>query len=137
MAQKTHIARKGQDADFAALTYRATVTTKAASYTVTAEESGTVFVATAADIVFTLPSTAAGLRYQFVLAAAGLSSGTGLSVSPAAADKIMGNGFTAADNKDAINTGETDREGDCIEVVGDGADGWYIIDVIGTWAREA
>ena len=113
------------------------VALKSANYTVTAEESGTHFVATAANLVFTLPSTAAGLWYKFSVAAAGLSAGTGLSVSPAAADKIMGNGFTSADNKDAINSGATDREGDVLGVIGDGVDGWVVELVIGTWAREA
>lgn len=116
---------------------KVSVVSKSGDYTCLAADSGVHFLAGAANIVFTLPSTAAGLRYTFQLAAAGLSSGTGLSISPAAADKIMGNGFTSADNKDAINTGATDREGDLIEVVGDGADGWYITRVIGTWAREA
>ncbi len=116
--------------------WRAAVSSKSANYTVTTADSGTVFVAGAADLVFTLPATASGLRYRFVLASAGLSTGTGLSISPAAADKIMGNGFTSADNKDAVLAGSGDREGDCIEVVGDGADGWYITSVIGTWTRE-
>jgi hypothetical protein len=116
---------------------KAPVETKAGAYTVTAADSGKVFVATAADVVFTLPATSAGLTYRFVVAASGLSAGTGLSVSPAAVDKIMGNGFTSADDKDAILSGATDREGDCITIVGDGADGWYITGVVGTWARQA
>ena len=110
---------------------------KAANYTVPREESGTTYVATAANLVFSLPPTEKGLQFTFVLAASGLSAGTGMSVSPQATDKIMGNGFTSADNKDAINTGATDREGDLITVVGDGVDGWYIVDVVGTFAREA
>lgn len=114
-----------------------TVVSKGAAYTVAPQDTNTVFVATAADVVFTLPATQKGLVYTFALAAAGLSAGVGLSVSPQAADKIMGNGFTSADNKDAINTGATDREGDLIEVTGDGDLGWYITRVIGTWAREA
>jgi hypothetical protein len=105
---------------------------------VTAADSGTVFIAGAADIVFTLPATIAGLRYGFVIATAGLSSGTGLSISPAAADKIMGNGFTSQDNKDAICAGSGDREGDQIRIFGDGVDGWYFDGpALGTWTREA
>lgn len=111
------------------------VASKAANYTVLASESGTVFIATAADVVFQLPSTSAGLRYTFVFKAP--SGGTGGSVSPAAADKVMGDGVTSADNKDIINTGATDREGDSIEVIGDGLDGWFIITKSGTFAREA
>ncbi|MEX2031634.1 MAG: hypothetical protein WEA81_02090 [Dehalococcoidia bacterium] len=110
---------------------------KTASYTVLASESGTVFVAVAADLVFTLPATAAGLRYTFALGPAGLSAGAGLSISPAAADAIHGNGLTSVDNKDLINTGATDREGDMVELVADGVDGWFIVSVNGTWAKEA
>lgn len=111
------------------------IQSKAASYTVLAEESGTVFVATAADVEFTLPATALGLTYTFVFKVP--SAGVGGQVSPVAADKIMGNGFTSADNKAAINSGATDREGDAITVVGDGSDGWFIVSLTGTWAREA
>lgn len=107
---------------------------KAAAYTVLASESGTTFIVTAADVKFTLPSTAAGLRYTFIVKT--LSTTTGCQLSPAAADKIMGNGFTAADNKDAINTAATDAEGDMMTLVGDGVDGWLIEAVLGTWARE-
>lgn len=111
------------------------VDTKTAAYTLTREDSGKVIVANAVDLVFTLPATEKGLIYTFVVKA--LSATTGLQISPQAADKIMGNGFTSADDKDAINTAATDREGDLIEVIGDGLDGWYITRVIGTWARQA
>lgn len=111
------------------------VETKAANYTCVAADSGKVFVVGAADVVFTLPATVAGLRYRFVVST--LSTSTGCSISPNSADKIMGNGFTSDDDKDAINTAATDREGDMIEVVGDGNLGWYITEVIGTWARES
>lgn len=109
--------------------------TVTANQTLTAADSGKTYVANAADLVFTLPATAKDLIYRFVVKT--LSATTGLSVSPVAADKIMGNGFTSANDKDAINTAATDREGDMIEVVGDGVDGWYISAVIGTWARQA
>jgi len=113
------------------------VVTKSADYTVTAADSRKVIVVTGADKVMTLPATVAGLEYTFVLASAGLSAGTGLSISPNAADKIMGNGFTSADDKDAILAGASDREGDALTLVGDGVDGWYIVGVTGTWTRQA
>lgn len=103
----------------------------------TEADSNKVILVGAANLVMTLPATQAGLKFTFVLQAAGLSGGTGLSISPQAADKIMGNGFTSQDNKDAILAGSGDREGDLIEVVGDGVDGYYISRVIGTWTREA
>lgn len=107
----------------------------ATNQTLTADDSGKTYIGLAADLVFTLPPTAENLRYAFVTKT--LSTVTGLSVSPNAADKIMGNGFTSADDKDAINTAATDREGDLIEVTGDGVDGWFITRVIGTYARQA
>jgi hypothetical protein len=107
---------------------------KAANYTVVAADTGKVIEAAAVDLVFTLPATVAGLQFTFVVKT--ISATTGLSISPAAADKIMGNGFTAADDKDAINTAATDRVGDSLTLVGDGVDGWYVVGVTGTWARE-
>lgn len=116
---------------------RRPVLTKSADYTVTVGDSGAVIVVTGVDKTMTLPATAAGLWYTFVLAAAGLSAGTGLSISPNAADKIMGNGFTSADDKDAVLAGSGDREGDSLTLVADGADGWLIVGVTGTWTRQA
>ena len=112
------------------------ILTKSADYTVTAEDSNSIIIVTGVDKVMTLPATAEGLKYTFVLAAAGLSVGTGLQISPAAADKIMGNGFTSADDKDAILAGSGDREGDSITIIGDGSLGWYIVGVVGTWTRQ-
>lgn len=112
------------------------VITKATNYTVTAEDSGAVFYATAADVVFTLPATQEGLEYTFIVGVA--SGGTGVSISPAAVDKLTGRGVaTPLDDKDLINTGATDVVGDSVTIRGDGADGWYIIDSEGIWAREA
>ena len=120
-----------------ALSSKRPILTKSADYTLTTADSGSLVIVTGVDKVLTLPATAAGLFFTIVLAAAGLSSGTGLSISPNSADKIMGNGFTAADNKDAILAGSGDRDGDSITLVADGADGWYITAVTGTWTREA
>ena len=113
-----------------------TVNLAAATQALTAAQSGQKFVG-AVDAVFTLPAAAAGTKgvwYEFETGA--LSSGTGLSVSPAAADHIRGNGLTSVDNKDLINTGATDRLGDMVRLYCDGVDGWVIEAVIGTWAKE-
>lgn len=111
------------------------IVTKTASFTVTEADSGKVFICNAADLVATLPSTAEGLVFTFVTKVA--SAGVGTSVSPAAADKIMGAGVTAADNKDLINSGASDVVGDSVTIVGDGLDGWFVLSTTGTWAREA
>jgi hypothetical protein len=112
----------------------------APTQTLTPEQSGQRFVG-AVDAVFTLPSAAAtpvGTFYDFECGA--VSAGTGLSISPAAADSIAGNGLTNVVNKDLINTGATDRLGDSVRIYCTGAAGvaaWWIAGIIGTWAKEA
>jgi hypothetical protein len=108
---------------------------KTANFTVTAADSGKVYLLAAADIVVTLPATEAGLEYTFITHT--VSAGTGASVSPAAADAIHGKGLTSVDNKDLINTGATDAEGDSVTLVGDGVDGFWVVAANGTWAKEA
>lgn len=108
-----------------------------AATTLTPADNGALVVITgSASTIVSLPATQKGLKYTFVLGAVA-GSGDGHAVSPAAADKIMGNGFTSADDKDAICSQATDREGDSITLEGDGSLGWYITAVTGTWARQA
>lgn len=94
-------------------------------------DSGVVQNVTATATI-TLPATVVGSQY--IIRNAGDGSVT-VTVSPAAADKIMGNGFTSADNKDAINT--LGKGGDFIHLVGDGVNGYHVAAVSGTWTREA
>jgi|19_taG_2_1085344.scaffolds.fasta_scaffold00234_37 hypothetical protein len=111
------------------------VETKTADYTLVAADSGKTFIAGAVDLTFTLPATISGFKATFIVAT--VSATTGCSISPNASDKIIGNAFAGTDDKDAINTAATDVAGDAIEIVGDGSDGWYIKNIIGTWALEA
>lgn len=112
-----------------------TVRAITASATLTAADDGAVIIAdSTTSVVMTLPATAKGLKFTLIVGQ--LTTSGGHAFSPAAADKIMGNGFTAADDKDAICSAATDRVGDAITLVGDGVDGWYITSVTGTWARE-
>lgn len=147
--QKTLIPRKNQDAEFAnvdvdSLTIRGVdykavpkdVLIKSADYTLVAADSGKTIFVTGVDKVLTLPATVAGLKYTIVLKNAGLSAGTGLSISPAAADFITGNGLSAVDDKDLILAGSGDRAGDCVTIEADGVDGWFITSIIGTWSKE-
>ncbi len=97
-------------------------------------------------ITVTLPATSAGAYFIIRNGGAAITSGgpSGatsdasvlVTVSPNASDKIQGNGFTAADDKDALNTKATAKVGDEIRIVGDGTDGWLITHVKGTWVRE-
>lgn len=102
-----------------------------------AADSGKTYLVTGADQTFTLPATVEGLEYTFILAAAGLSAGTGLSISPNAADAIHGAGLTSVDDKDLILAGGGDAEGDTVTIRADGVDGWYITSVFGTWSKQA
>lgn len=125
------------DANMMVTGIRQVVNLAAATQTVTVAQSGETFVGLV-DAVFTLPAAAAGTKgvfYRFVCGAA--SGGTGLSISPNASDNIRGAGLSATDNKDLINTGATDVIGDTATIVCDGADGWIIISLSGTWAKEA
>lgn len=113
-----------------------------ANRTMTGFDSGKTFIIGANDLTITLPAVSglsgvgSGCVYRFVLRSDGLSTGTGLSLSPNSADQFYGNGFTPLDNKDAILSGASDRAGDTITIVSDGQDGWIITNVIGTWTRE-
>jgi hypothetical protein len=92
------------------------------------------------DAVFTLPAAAAGTEgIWFEFECGALSTGTGLSISPAAADAIGGNGLSVVVDKDLINTGATDRLGDFVRIYCTGVTGataWRIESIIGTWAKE-
>lgn len=98
-----------------------------------ADNGATVIVSNAASCIVSLPATQKGLTYTLVVGS--LPTGLGHALSPVAADKIIGNGFTPADDKDALCAAAGDRLGDSITVVGDGVDGWYITAINGTWTN--
>jgi len=108
--------------------------TISANDTMAEGDSGTVKLIDTDAVVITLPATAAGMTLTFVNV--GDNGTVGFSVSPNASDKIMGNGYTSADNKDVINTKATAKKGDYIKLVGDGVNGWFVQDVRGVWDRE-
>lgn len=127
------------DSDVVRFVSGATVEAKTASFTITSEDDGKVFLAdSTSSVVATLPAASADTKgMRVALAVKQLTTSGGHAFSPAAADKIIGNGFTAADDKDAICSAASDRVGDVMWLQCDGDEGWYIISVIGTWAREA
>jgi len=110
---------------------------KSANYTVTAADSGLVINVTASCTI-TLPAIAAGTSSVRAIVRVG-KEGITVNVSPNSADKIVGNGFTAADDKDAIATNQP--AGSFLELLGvneattDSA--WTVQHVLGTWTREA
>lgn len=117
------------------------------SKTLTAADNGIVQNVIADGLTITLPSTAVGLAFTVRNGGVPASSaikGTGtngtalLTVAPAAADQIAGLGFTAADNKAALNTKATSHVGDFITIIGDAttAVGWNVLSSQGIWARQ-
>lgn len=110
----------------------------AANVTLAYRDTPVTVICTAADLVITLPKAQHESRGMDVMVQTfSLSVGTGTSISPDADDKIQGTGITAADDKDLINSGASDAIGDTAQLVCDGVDGWRIVNLIGTWARQA
>ena len=100
-----------------------------------AEDTGKLMEADTDDVVFTLPSTVAGITYHIRnIAADGAAK---VSISPAAIDLIAGPDIAGADDKDLINTKATAKRGDYVVLVGNGAAGWHVVDISGTWAAES
>jgi hypothetical protein len=101
--------------------------------TLDANSTGTTYTVTA-DAVITLPSTAIGVTYTFINA--GLDAAVLITLSPASADLIRGQGYAGAANTDHINTKTTAKKGDYCTIVGDGSLGWYIQRQSGTWTHQ-
>lgn len=84
------------------------------------------------DSTVTLPATSA--KYGFILRVG--ADNVTLNISPAAADKIWGNGANGGtDNKDLIFTDQP--IGSFVELAGDGTDGYRVVRVHGTATFEA
>jgi hypothetical protein len=114
---------------------------KAANFNITAGDDGKTFVFNdgTGSLVASLPKAATenkGMKVGFIVNALA-GAGAGHAISPNAADKIVGNGFTPLADKDAICSAASDRLGDYIEFESNGVDTWFVTGVIGTWAREA
>ncbi len=97
-------------------------------------------------ITVTLPATTAGAAFTVRNGGAKISGAPVgalsdqsnlVTIAPNASDQIAGNAFTAADNKAALNTKATARVGDEVTLIGDGTNGWNLLNVKGVWARAA
>ena len=114
-------------------------TSRTAAFALTAQDAGILNnMNAAASVIATLPLAAScpGASFKFYVAQLP-SSGAGVAVSPAAADMIIGNGFTGAADKDAVCVVASDRVGDYIEVTSLGGTTYLITGINGTWSREA
>lgn len=103
-----------------------------------AQDSGKLFCVTDAGDAdaLTLPAIADGLGGITILAVGAFGS-TAVTVSPAAADSILGPDITAADDKDLICTKATQRRGDFVTLDLGDADGYVVTEMRGIWARQA
>ncbi len=106
-------------------------------------DQGTVQNVTVSSTI-TLPATTAGAVFVIrnggtlasgVPAGAYSDKGVTITVAPNSVDQIAGLGFTATDNKAAINT--LGFVGDELILVGDGTNGWGVLTAKGTWTRQA
>lgn len=111
--------------------------TKTGDYTATAADSGLVlnFTATA---TLTLPAVAAGTSNVTIIARVGKDPIT-LTVSPNSADKIVGNGFTAADDKDLIFTSQPAGSYVVLQCTNEATtdSAWTVQRILGTATRQA
>lgn len=103
-----------------------------------AQDSGKLFAVDADGDgdALTLPAIADGFGGATILAIGAFGT-TALTISPAAADMILGPDITGADNKDLILTKATQRRGDFVSLMLGDADGYVVTSMRGTWAREA
>jgi len=108
---------------------------KESSYTVANGDSGKTLTSKTDGIVFTLPAISVGRVVTFVNTAQdGVNTFT---ISPAAADGILYAG-SLVDDKDLINTKATSKVGDFVTLASlNSTDHWTVVDVQGTWAKEA
>ena len=114
-----------------------------ADKTISLDESGIVFLVGTDALTITLPATKKGTKYTFINS--GADGNNLITISPNADDAIFGTiANAAADSvasgvadKDIVNTKATSNKGDRITLVGDGVDGWYIVEGVGIWASQA
>lgn len=111
-----------------------------ASDTLLPKESGKLCkFNSASTVILSLPPASKsrpGEYFDFVIDTAA-TSGVGHSVSPSANDKIFIPGATNVDNKDLYWPTATDAVGNGARIVSDGVDGWHVVWVTGTFAKEA
>ena len=108
---------------------------KESSYTVANGDSGKTLTSKTDGVVFTLPAISVGRVVTFVNTAQdGVNTFT---ISPAAADGILYAG-SLVDDKDLINTKATSKVGDFVTLASlNSTVFWTVVDVQGTWAKEA
>ena len=100
--------------------------THAGNHTLDATDVGRLHLITA-NAMMTLPATTAGRSYSFLV-----QGSSSLILNPNSDDKIVGAGAAGVNDKDFYLA----DDGAFIRIVGV-ADGWDIVEVAGTFSREA
>jgi hypothetical protein len=117
------------------------VSTLTVSTTLTASACGNTYLIGTDALTIDLPATVANCVLRFVNS--GAAGNNIMTINPATADNIWGT-ITLASSVvviedtagDAIvNTKATSVKGDSITLIGDGADGWFILSSTGIWAE--
>ena len=119
------------------------IETITANKTISLDDSGSIFLVGTDALTISLPATQKGATFTFINS--GADGNNTITLSPVADDAIIGTiANAAADSvasgvadKDIVNTKATANKGDRITIVGDGVDGWYIVEGVGIWASEA
>lgn len=94
--------------------------------------------AATADVVLTLPATAACLFFIIRNETGIEGKERKVSISPAAADLIIGLDATGVDNKDLYANAVDIKPGDEIALIGNGTTGYHVAWVVGDdWKFEA
>ncbi len=118
---------------YAARTVREVIS---ANKTLDAEDTGKLFWVDTDAVTITLPAVAAGVFGVQIVNGGGFGA-VAVTISPNAADSILGPDITAADDKDLINTKATAKRGDYVVLDSGDADGYLVTELRGTWARQA
>ena len=126
---------------------RKTDLTKSTGTILTLAESGTTIFQSTNNANLILPATQSGITFSFIWN--GLVNG-GFSITPNSNDRIMGSIMNSVENKVVSapnNGGGVDsykvmlgfgsKVGDRITLIGDGTDGWFVSDGLGSWSFEA
>lgn len=124
----------GKVSDLSGLGATDAIDTKSDNYTVDAADSGKIIDVDTDAKAITLPATVVGL--VVTIRNAGADGTVALNVDPNANDKIQGVDLAGTDDKDLINTKATAKKGDFVTLLGDGADGWWVVAINGTWVLE-
>lgn len=107
-------------------------TLSASTKTLDAQDTGK-FIFVTETCVITLPATATACTDVALVCMAPYGTAQ-ISLSPAAADKIMGPDIAGTDDHDLINTLATAQRGDFCNISAGHADGYVVKWMVGTWA---